>query len=798
MAVKIKKINIQKFRGIPELELLLEGKSLLLKGDNGTGKSSIVDAIEFFFTGEVSHLKGSRGLSIGKHGPHINYKKEDVNIEITFQDNTRLNRTYSNVPALKHHLGSYFDVAQKGQFILRRSQILEFVISAPADRFKAIGNLMGIDPLDKIELEMMRLRDRLQGDANSKKEIISSSLKGISEILEKKIEKIDEILIVLNNKLQKIKFPSIKSFEDVDQYIENRFKNFLSREEISENTIIFNQVISEIKSYSLIKDLKQEFNKFEKLKNKLSEIQIETNLSLIKVLNKGKNIIEQEKYERCPLCEQKIERDILLEKIKERLRNLQLFSSEASKLRSISSSISNFLKNQINQLEKMTSQIDGKSDFKNEKVRLEEFILFLKQFIQKLIDIEMTKEIPIEEYKNRADEVNLILKNLSKKSNQLVLSTELTKEEKTILDCFNLIINVKSKALDLIKLNSEYNLILHYSKIAELIYTTFSEVKKKKIQEIYGTIEDDICKFYTMIHLDDPHKNIELCIDPKKRASTLLTMESFGLKNMDPRALTSEGHLDSLGVCVFLAFIKKFNQSCPLIILDDIVTTVDANHRERIAKLLLEVFNEDQLIITTHDGIWYDQLRSYQRTCKMDFKNLIIVDWDIDIGPKIIPYKLRWEKIEKKIDLGDKASAGNEARSYMEWILKEVCEKMQVQLPYKKNGKYSQIELLNPAEKRLKKLLSNLEDDHKLKNGIIEGFNKLRSSSFIANWLSHDNPEIEMLSLQEVKNYCEAVRELHIAFLCPTCEHFIIHDQNLKRIMCSNKRCNNPLTEVIK
>jgi hypothetical protein len=35
MSVKIKKISIHAFRGIPDLELELEGKSLLLRGENG-------------------------------------------------------------------------------------------------------------------------------------------------------------------------------------------------------------------------------------------------------------------------------------------------------------------------------------------------------------------------------------------------------------------------------------------------------------------------------------------------------------------------------------------------------------------------------------------------------------------------------------------------------------------------------------------------------------------------------------------------------------------------------------------
>jgi len=48
MSVKIKKVSINAFRGIPHLELGLDGKSMVIFGENGTGKSSIAEAVEFF------------------------------------------------------------------------------------------------------------------------------------------------------------------------------------------------------------------------------------------------------------------------------------------------------------------------------------------------------------------------------------------------------------------------------------------------------------------------------------------------------------------------------------------------------------------------------------------------------------------------------------------------------------------------------------------------------------------------------------------------------------------------------
>lgn len=217
MPVTIKTINIHAFRGIPDLELDLDGKSVIIRGENGTGKSSIVDAIEFFFTGRVSHLEGARGLSLRRHGPHVNYSPEDVKIEIAFNPgNISLTRTSTSAPDPPEEFKDYFQVTQKGTFILRRSQILEFIMSRPADRFRAIGSIIGIETLDKVELEMMRLRDYLSGKVNTIENRISDLFADLSNNLRGNVTKIEEVIPALNKILKDADLPEIETFEDFD------------------------------------------------------------------------------------------------------------------------------------------------------------------------------------------------------------------------------------------------------------------------------------------------------------------------------------------------------------------------------------------------------------------------------------------------------------------------------------------------------------------------------------------------------------------------------------------------------
>jgi AAA15 family ATPase/GTPase len=45
--IRVHRIQIKNFRGIRNLDLPINGKSLVIYGPNGSGKSGVIDAIEF-------------------------------------------------------------------------------------------------------------------------------------------------------------------------------------------------------------------------------------------------------------------------------------------------------------------------------------------------------------------------------------------------------------------------------------------------------------------------------------------------------------------------------------------------------------------------------------------------------------------------------------------------------------------------------------------------------------------------------------------------------------------------------
>jgi DNA repair exonuclease SbcCD ATPase subunit len=178
--IKVERILIQEFRGVRDLTVDLKGANFAVCGPNGTGKSGIVDALEFALTGNISRLsgKGTGGLSVKEHGPHVDSRnrpdralvKLDVFIP-SLKVNATIERTVKDASKPKivpntQEIGAVFaQVEAHPEFVLSRREIIRYVLSEPGRRSKEVQALLR---LEQVEL----LRASLQKIANaSEKEL---------------------------------------------------------------------------------------------------------------------------------------------------------------------------------------------------------------------------------------------------------------------------------------------------------------------------------------------------------------------------------------------------------------------------------------------------------------------------------------------------------------------------------------------------------------------------------------------------------------------------------------------------
>jgi energy-coupling factor transporter ATP-binding protein EcfA2 len=144
----------------------------------------------------------------------------------------------------------------------------------------------------------------------------------------------------------------------------------------------------------------------------------------------------------------------------------------------------------------------------------------------------------------------------------------------------------------------------------ESVLTVVSEERKRYAEDILETVADDVGRLYASIHPDEPLGRVHFAL--KRQASSSIDLDA-GFQDRDdlpPQAYYSESHLDTLGICVFLALAKRFATGRSIVILDDVVTSVDEPHVDRFMEMLLcEARHFSRLIVATHDRAWLERFR---------------------------------------------------------------------------------------------------------------------------------------------------------------------------------------------
>lgn len=135
------------------------------------------------------------------------------------------------------------------------------------------------------------------------------------------------------------------------------------------------------------------------------------------------------------------------------------------------------------------------------------------------------------------------------------------------------------------------------------------EQRQAFTNKIIGEIAQEVGKLYEKVHPGEGLDAITLPLDPKKRASIELEAKFSG-KDVPPQAYFSQSHLDTLGLCIFLALAARDRPAETILILDDVLGSVDEPHVERVVGMIYEVSEYFRhTIVTTHYRPWRERFR---------------------------------------------------------------------------------------------------------------------------------------------------------------------------------------------
>lgn len=171
--IRIEKITIKEFRGIRDLELVMGGQNFAVCGPNGTGKSGIVDAIEFALTGSISRLsgEGTGDLSVKQHGPHVDFRNKPEQSMVTLEMSipslkgkkatihrvVKTAATPTITPADPDVIAALEAVQLHPEFVLSRRELIRYVISKPGDRAREVQALLRLNDVEKLRVVLQKI-----------------------------------------------------------------------------------------------------------------------------------------------------------------------------------------------------------------------------------------------------------------------------------------------------------------------------------------------------------------------------------------------------------------------------------------------------------------------------------------------------------------------------------------------------------------------------------------------------------------------------------------------------------------
>jgi len=749
---------------------------MLLCGDNGTGKSSYIDAIEKILTEKCSSLEsGTQTLSWKKHGAHIKCQG-DPQIELTLTDGNTDYIVSDKQDSEKYpgNLKTFLDSARIYPFILHRKTLLDFVDAKPLERYKAIEGFLKLEEFKGFEDNLKELLDDCKAkynDSESRKEENVRALQLRLRLSHQSHVDAETCISQMNQQLSSLGIPLLKKLEEIPDRLK-KIEDSITPLKHDENLLKWTNsrtILGEVQKNEVVNSAGRNYSE---IRNQLLTRQIGIKGHFYaEILEQGLKWIQEDRLDRCPLCDSTINADDVARHVEKRIREndeiIALTNDQNQKFRTFVS----ILTANKNVLTKFRTQLSEGLEPELLK-QLDIVITGYNTLAQTHMEQQSPEKIiaDLDELdKLNPDEVVLELN-----TKITVICSQFSDHER-----YENLFNAKTalEALDshqkkIVACNRE---LAHYEESfnqLQILVKQAEQARKNTVQNLMDTIAGLADIYFQKIHPKETIGKPRLTITERGTGSIKLTGTFYG-KEDDPRGLYSEGHIDTLGLCLFLAMCRAQHQQNPdfsLLILDDVLHSVDGNHRRRTAELIFQEFGDHQIIITTHDRIWFEILKTVSQSTgnPKKFKAYQIADWTLADGPVLGDHLSEYEWLKSKEGLeAQPADRVIKAGRLLEELLQNLCDSLTISVPFRIRGDYTIDPLWSAFNKRAKEKKSFFKQTRK----ILESVDLLRKQR---NWVgAHFNEWAKNLTAEESKEFAQSVIDLRNFVYCEKCDQFI-------------------------
>ncbi len=773
MPNRIESLTLRKFRGATtplEIEFDVNKPIIMIFGENGTGKSTIVDGIDFVCNEQLGSLE-ERSISGSKSKYMASLGESEVDLVVSLK--------YNGQEWKGKLLSGKRPISQGPQkrprsHILRRSQILRIIDRQPKERYEAIKQYIEVPYCEKNETALRNAKNNNLGDFNLSTEALNQSKSdleglwkaenqpgpGYMEWAEKKLKpdhpglkaNIDKITGLMNlYSLCAEKYKEYKKYEEQQ-------KNYEKRGDLAKEAFFRNQ-LKVVKGSDVLIDL----------------------------LKAAQSYLKQNKeIQNCPVCENKIDAGKVNERITERLAS-------------------------------MPEQIRLKEDYEKAQKQVEMNLYLVKtiqnQFIgkvkdlaqyfyeNKLIDIiqplsqepkSFEEKYPGENFNNLSfDKSYAVCTDIRPQKEALEkIKEEMKKTDGQFTAIHNHITKIKEKEKLCKKLEKK---IAKLKSLLNLIEKERKDFVKSVLSDISGIVEE----IYLKIHPDEGIGKIKFYLNPKTIGSLEFTGQFQNNDDVVPQAYYSESHLDTLGICVFLALAHHYKDEDTIVVMDDVLTSVDQVHMERFNKMLIEeALHFNQVIITTHYRAWRDRYR-YGRGPSANIQLIELLPWSVSKGICHTKTRIIVDELVEKLSSYpfNRQAVASQAGILLESLLDFLTKIYRCNLPRNPEPFYILGELLNGLNTKLRKSLK-IEKSSGHNIDLVPFITAVEEKTWIRNQVgAHFNAAGMDISDNDIKQMGKDTIALANALICGECGQIPDNDKSGSHWECHcGKTLLHPLT----
>jgi energy-coupling factor transporter ATP-binding protein EcfA2 len=674
--MRIERIALSWFRGAGSgISLDTAGKSVVVYGSNGGGKSTFADALEYVLAGgkvvHLAHEYSGPGQRRGLRNTHAPADAPSV-ICISFQGRQTLRVEISPTGSLsvapdQEALFQRVRAWDQTQLILRQDQVAHFVHATKGEKYSALVPLLGLEQVETVAANLQGLRGQVE------------KVGGVAFLRRRVGELESELQANLGQTSESVVRAALEPLAQQYGIAETGLANLVARLDeavtrsldAAQPAVLLAAAIAGMRDVPL-DDCHADWQAAEEHAQSAADALLQRRIAVLEATLAFAEALGQEAdHIACPACDRPVTRDHLLGHARRQLDELR----EVREARQRAVAARRRLRGAIDDILHHCSGPEVQTWLTSAE----------GSGLGRAIDRLRTADLSDPGAGWPPDVRHLLNEVIPPLSAQLgALKLDTPSDAQSLLQQAHTL-EMCRRFLELRRLAVQLEGLEALRAALEAAENGVRQAIRDRTQGLIDRISGEVRRLWSKLHPQEPIEDIRLYMPDDTDKAIDIALKFHGVDQPSPRLTLSEGHRNSLGLSIFLALaLHQEDKSLP-IVLDDIVSSLDRQHRGFVADVLLQDFSDRQILLLTHDREWFRELRSKLPHKQWGFR--VLAPWlDPEHGIEWLEAGVDFAEARRLIPTAPEA-AGNRTRAFMEIEMAHMAEQLGLLLPYRRGDR---------------------------------------------------------------------------------------------------------------